>query len=240
MLTFSMVYHYSENFVLVFSHDEVVHGKASMFGKMPGKQEQKLASLRLTYGYMAAHPGKKLLFMGQDFGQEREWSEERELDWELLNDQLAARSDSGDIISIKSPHTLLHDYVASLWKFYKEHPAMYAWDDKPEGFEWVSMLDADHSVISFMRKSEKETLLVVCNFTPVTYEEFRLGVPLAGKYKEIWNSDSIGFGGTGNINPRLKQSQAVKHDGMDQSIEFVLAPSAIQIFEYTPLKNKKE
>ena len=117
---------------------------------------------------------------------------------------------------------------------------MYAWDDKPEGFEWVSMLDADHSVISFMRKSEKETLLVVCNFTPVTYEEFRLGVPLAGKYKEIWNSDSIGFGGTGNINPRLKQSQAVKHDGMDQSIEFVLAPSAIQIFEYTSLKNKKE
>lgn len=240
MLTFSMVYHYSENFVLVFSHDEVVHGKASMFGKMPGTTEQKLAGLRLTYGYMAAHPGKKLLFMGQDFGQEREWSEERELDWELLNDQKAARSDSGDIISIKSPHTLLHDYVASLWKFYKEHPALYAWDDKPEGFVWVSMLDADHSVISFMRKSAEETLLVVCNFTPVTYEEFRLGVPLAGKYKEIWNSDSIGFGGTGNINPRLKQSKAVKQDGMDQSIEFVLAPSAIQIFEYTPLKNKKE
>lgn len=240
MLTFSMVYHYSENFVLVFSHDEVVHGKASMFGKMPGTQEQKLAGLRLTYGYMAAHPGKKLLFMGQDFGQEREWSEERELDWELLHDQLAARSDSGDIISIKSPHTLLHDYVASLWKFYKEHPAMYAWDDRPEGFEWVSMLDADHSVISFLRKSAGETLLVVCNFTPVTYGEFRLGVPLAGKYKEIWNSDSIGFGGTGNINPRLKQSKAVKQDGMEQSIEFVLAPSAIQIFEYTPQKNKKE
>lgn len=238
MLTFSMVYHYSERFVLVFSHDEVVHGKASMFGKMPGTEEEKLAGLRLTYGYMAAHPGKKLLFMGQDFGQEREWSEERELDWELLNDRMAARSDSGDIVSIKSPHMLLRDYVASLWKFYKKHPAMYAWDEKTEGFEWVSMLDADHSVIAFVRKSAEETLLVVCNFTPVTYEEFRLGVPLAGKYKEIWNSDSIGFGGTGNINPRLKQSKAVKQDGMDHSIEFVLAPSAIQIFEYTPLKNK--
>lgn len=239
MLTFSMVYHYSENFVLVFSHDEVTHGKASMFGKMPGTPEQKLAGLRLTYGYMAAHPGKKLLFMGQDFGQEREWSEERELDWFLLKDQQAARSDSGDIVSIKSPHMLLQDYVASLWRFYKEHPAMYIDDDRPEGFEWLSMLDADHSVIAFLRKGAGETLLVVCNFTPVAYENFRLGVPFAGKYKEIFNSDSIGFGGKGNINQRLKQSKKIKYDGMDDSIEIVLAPSAVQVFECTPLKNSK-
>lgn len=238
MLTFSMVYNYSENFVLVFSHDEVVHMKGSLYEKMPGNQEQKLAGLRLTYGYMAAHPGKNLLFMGQDFGQEREWNENRELDWDLLEDRKAAHSGTGEIISIKSPHALLRDYVAALWKFYKEHPALYADDYKPEGFRWISTLDADHSVIAFMRVYGEETLLVVCNFTPVTYETFRLGVPFSGKYKEIFNSDSIAFGGTGNINPRLKQSKAVKHDGMEQSIEILLAPSAIQIFSCTPGKKK--
>ncbi|MCM1245298.1 MAG: 1,4-alpha-glucan branching protein GlgB [Roseburia sp.] len=238
MLTFSMVYNYSENFVLVFSHDEVVHGKGSMYGKMPGTAEQKMAELRLTYGYMAAHPGKKLLFMGQDFGQEREWSEARSLDWELLEGQTAAESTSGEIISIKSPHSLLKDYVASLWKFYKEHPALYADDYKPEGFRWISMLDADHSVIAFLRIHEEEILLVVCNFTPVAYEKFRLGVPFSGKYKEIFNSDSIGFGGKGNSNPRLKQSKAVKHDGMEQSIEFLLAPSAVQIFSCREIKSQ--
>lgn len=240
MLTFSMVYHYSENFALVFSHDEVVHGKRSMYGKMPGTAEQKFAGLRLTYGYMAVHPGKKLLFMGQDFGQEREWSEERELDWQMLDDWKAAKSGSGDIVSIKSPNSLLHDYVAELWKFYKDHPALYEKDDEPDGFRWLSMLDADHSVISFIRKGSQETLLVVCNFTPVVYEGFRIGVPFAGKYKEIFNSDSIGFGGKGNINPRLKQSKAVKHDGLDDSIEIVLAPSAVQIFTCTPTQKKKE
>lgn len=236
MLTFSMVYNYSENFMLVFSHDEVVHGKGSMYGKMPGTPEQKLAELRLSYGYMAVHPGKKLLFMGQEFGQEREWSEERQLDWELLQDQQAAASGSGEIIAIKSPHSMLKDYVAGLWRFYKEHPALYAEDYNPQGFQWISMLDADHSVIAFLRKHKEEILLVVCNFTPVVYEEFRLGVPFAGKFKEIFNSDSIAFGGKGNINPRLRQSRAVEYDGMDQSIEFVLAPSAVQIFQCTESK----
>ena len=239
MLTFSMVYNYSENFVLVFSHDEVVHGKGSMYGKMPGTPEQKLAELRLTYGYMAAHPGKKLLFMGQDFGQEQEWSEERELDWSLIDEQTAAISNSDEIVSIKSPHALLHDYVAKLWKFYRSHPALYAEDYRPEGFEWISMLDADHSVIAFIRRSGGETLLVVCNFTPVRYDEFRIGVPFSGKYKEIFNSDSIGFGGKGNINPRLKQSKAVEQDGRENSIEIVLAPSAVQIFDCTPIQKKK-
>lgn len=238
MLTFSMVYNYSENFVLVFSHDEVVHGKGSMYGKMPGTPEQKMAGLRLTYGYMAAHPGKNLLFMGQDFGQEREWSEERSLDWHLLEDMKASQSDSGDIVSIKSSHALLQHYVAELWKFYKAHPALYVDDYKPEGFRWISMLDADHSVIAFLRKHGEETLLITCNFTPVTYDKFCLGVPFAGKYKEIFNSDSIAFGGKGNINPRLKQSKAVKHDGMDHSIEFLLAPSAIQIFKCTEVKRQ--
>ena len=238
MLTFSMVYNYSENFMLVFSHDEVVHGKGSMYGKMPGAPEEKLAELRLTYGYMAAHPGKKLLFMGQEFGQEREWSEERSLDWQLLEDKQTAVSESGDVVSVKSPHLLLKDYVEELWKFYKKHPALYADDYKPEGFRWISMLDADHSVIAFMRSHGEENLLVVCNFTPVTYEKFQLGVPFAGKYKEIFNSDSIAFGGKGNSNPRLKQSKMVKYDGMEHSIEFLLAPSAIQIFQCTKTKSQ--
>ncbi len=236
MLTFSMVYHYSEDFVLVFSHDEVVHGKGSMYGKMPGTAEEKMAGLRLSYGYMAAHPGKNLLFMGQDFGQEREWSEERSLDWNLLDDMKAASSKTGEMISIKSPHSMLKDYVKSLWAFYKEHPAMYASDGIPEGFQWVSMLDADHSMIAFLRSHGEETLLVVCNFTPVAYEKFQLGVPFAGKYKEIFNSDSMIYGGQGNENTRLKQTKKQKKDGMEQSIEFTLAPSAIQIFNVTKAK----
>lgn len=240
MLTFSMVYNYSENFVLVFSHDEVVHEKGSLYEKMPGARDEKLAQLRLTYGYMAAHPGKKLLFMGQEFGQEREWSEARELDWNLLDDLQAAESSSGEIVSIKSPNALLKDYVSELWKFYRAHPALYADDYRPDGFQWISMLDADHSTIAFLRKHGEETLLVVCNFTPVAYEKFRLGVPFAGKYKEIFNSDSIAFGGKGMVNPRLKQSKAVKWDGMEHSIEIMLAPSAVQIFQCTPGKSQQK
>ncbi len=234
MITFSMVYQYSENFMLVFSHDEVVHMKGSMYRKMPGTPAQKLAGLRQSFGYMAAHPGKKLLFMGQDFGQISEWSEERGLDWNLLADGKAMASDTGEVIRVKSSHRMLQDFVADLWKFYKAHPAMYAWDEIPNGFEWVSMLDADHSVIAFMRKAEDEKLLVVCNFTPVCYPEFKLGVPYAGKYKEILNSDAIVYGGENHTNPRLKNSKKEKMDGMEQSITFTLAPTAIQIFSYQP------
>ena len=234
MITFSMVYQYSENFMLVFSHDEVVHMKGSMYQKMPGTPAQKLAGLRQSFGYMAAHPGKKLLFMGQDFGQISEWSEERGLDWNLLADGKAMASGTGEVIQVKSSHRMLQDFVADLWKFYKAHPAMYEWDEIPDGFEWVSMLDADHSVIAFMRKAENEKLLVVCNFTPVCYPEFKLGVPYAGKYKEILNSDAIVYGGENHTNPRLKNSKKEKMDGMEQSITFTLAPTAIQIFSYQP------
>ena len=234
MITFSMVYQYSENFMLVFSHDEVVHMKGSMYRKMPGTPAQKLAGLRQSFGYMAAHPGKKLLFMGQDFGQISEWSEARGLDWNLLADGKAMASDTGEVIRVKSSHRMLQDFVADLWKFYKAHPAMYAWDEIPDGFDWVSMLDADHSVIAFMREAEDEKLLVVCNFTPVCYFEFKLGVPYAGKYKEILNSDAIVYGGENHTNPRLKNSKREKMDGMEQSITFTLAPTAIQIFSYQP------
>lgn len=229
MLTFSMVYQYSEEFILVFSHDEVVHMKGSMFTKMPGTREQKFSSLRLTYGYMAAHPGKKLIFMGQEFGQEREWSEERELDWYLLKTQDGETSE----------HERLRQYVSLLNSFYLAHPALYADDSKPSGFEWISTLDADNSVIAFMRRCKEETLLVVCNFTPVAHEKFKVGVPFHGKYKEIFNSDAEEYGGSGMINPRMKQSKKVKWDGRANSLEFKLAPLSVQIFNCTkiPAKN---
>ncbi len=224
MLTFSMIYHYSEDFVLVLSHDEVVHLKGSMYEKMPGEKDDKLASLRLSYGYMAAHPGKKLLFMGQDFGQEREWSEERELDWNLVEE------DEG--------HKKLLDYVAELNHFYQEHPAMFKNDYQPSGFRWISELDADHSVITFLRKCNEETLMVVCNFTPVSYDKFRIGVPIAGKYKEIFNSDMEEYGGTGVTNPRAKTAKPVKFDGRNQSIEIKLPPLGMCVFQVTKPKKK--
>lgn len=223
MLTFSMVYQYSEEFVLVLSHDEVVHMKGSMYTKMPGTREDKFASLRLSYGYMAAHPGKKLLFMGQEFGQEREWSEERELDWHLLEPVDDEMSDNEH----------LRQYVSVLNSFYLAHPAMYENDSLVSGFEWLSTLDADNSVITFVRKCKEETLLVVCNFTPVAHEKFRIGVPFAGKYKEIFNSDSTEYGGTGFVNARVKASIKKRWDGKPNSIECRVAPLSIQIFNCT-------
>lgn len=220
MLTFSMVYQYSEEFILVLSHDEVVHMKGSMYTKMPGNRTDKFASLRLTYGYMAAHPGKKLLFMGQEFGQEREWSEERELDWYLLD----------PIEDEMSDNERLRQYVSVLNAFYLAHPAMYIDDSRLSGFEWISTLDADNSVIAFIRKCKDETLLVVCNFTPVAHDKFRIGVPFAGKYKEIFNSDAAEYGGTGFINPRVKTSERRRWDGRPNSIECRLAPLSVQIF----------
>lgn len=229
MLTFSMIYQYSEEFMLVLSHDEVVHLKGSMYTKMPGDRNAKFANLRLTYGYMAAHPGKKLLFMGQEFGQEREWSEDRELDWGLLDPVDEEMSDN----------ERLRQYVSVLNAFYLAHPAMYLDDSKESGFEWISTLDADNSVISFVRKCKAETLLVVCNFTPVEHEKFRIGVPFAGKYKEIFNSDAVQYGGTGFVNPRLKQSKRTRWDGRPNSIECRLAPLSIQIFSCTKTPQKK-
>lgn len=223
LLTFSMIYQYSEEFVLVLSHDEVVHRKGSMYAKMPGTPTDKMASLRLSYGYMAAHPGKKLLFMGQEFGQEREWSEARSLDWGLLD------SVDGDM----SEHEKLRRYVSVLHAFYLAHPAMYMEDAAPAGFEWISTLDADHSVIVFLRKCRGETLLFVCNFTPVAYERFRIGVPYAGKYKEIFNTNATEFGGSGFGNPRLKQSKKEAWDGRADSVEIRLAPLAMHVFQCT-------
>ena len=222
-LTFGMMYAYSENFVLVLSHDEVVHGKCSMLNKMPGYREDKFANLRAAYGFMTGHPGKKLLFMGQEFGQEREWSEARSLDWFELDDEL---------------HLKLQKYSAKLNALYNECPALTLYDADPKGFRWMSCMDADHSIVSFIRSTDKpeETLLFVLNFTPVVYDKFVQAVPFAGEYKEILNSDSKTYGGFGGINPKAKKSKAEQKDGQENSITIKLPGLSCLVFACTPEK----
>ena len=215
-LTFSMIYAYSEKFMLVFSHDEVVHGKASMIGKMPGEKKEKFANLRAAYGFMMTHPGKKLSFMGQDIAEFDEWNEERSVEWDLL---------------AYEEHKQFHDYIRALLGLYKEHPALYELDHYAEGFEWINNISANENIVVFLRMAEKnETLLVVCNFSNVSYEQYKIGVPAAGKYKEIFNSDAEQFGGTGFTNPRIKQSKKDECDAREDSIRIKVAPLSISVF----------
>jgi len=192
LLTFSMQYAYSENFIQVLSHDEVVHGKGSMINKMPGEIADKFASLRTAYGFMYGHPGKKLLFMGQEFAQYREWSEKRSLDWELLNEEY---------------NQGMQRYVKALNHLYDKYDALYINDYDPIGFEWMSCDNAQISTVSFVRRgmSKNDQLLFICNFTPVLYEGYRTGVPCAGTYTIILSSDDKHFGGTG-----VKNKKSVK------------------------------
>ena len=225
-LTFSMLYAYSEKFVLVFSHDEVVHGKGSMAGKMPGDtQEKKFANLRTAYGFMMGHSGKKLLFMGQDFGQMDEWNEKESLEWGLLKYDV---------------HSQMKDYVKALNHLYRTQPALYKMDYEPEGFEWINCTYNDENIVIFERKTDKseETLLFVCNFVPVEHEKFRLGVPFAGKYKEILNSDAKQFGGSGMVNPRVKMSKKEEWDARENSIVINLAPMSVAVFSCTPYEEE--
>jgi 1,4-alpha-glucan branching enzyme len=219
-LTFSMIYAYSERFLLSLSHDEVVHGKGTLFSKMPGTPEQKLANLRLAYGYMTAHPGKKLLFMGQEFGQEPEWSEKAGLDWKELKEE---------------GHACLREYTKALLKLYRSHPALYSLDSSPDGFEWINCLEWEKNLLLFLRKTEKEedTLLVVCNFSNVEYDDFLIGVPFPGKYKEIFNSDAREFGGSGVTNPRVKISRKKEWDERENSIKVKIPPLGISVYQYT-------
>ena len=224
-LTFSMVYAYSEKFLLSLSHDEVVHLKGSLLMKMPGDKEQKFANLRAAYGFMAVHPGKKLLFMGQEFAQEREWSEERSLDWELLE---------------QPEHQQFKNYVKALWNLYKEQPALYEMDYDTEGFEWINHMESEKNMLTFIRKTKKkeELLVIVCNFSPLSYEKYQMGVPYPGKYKEIFNSDAAEFGGTGVRNARAKSSKRAEHDERKNSIVIDVAPLSVQIFSY--IKEEKK
>ena len=226
-LTFSMIYAYSEKFILVLSHDEVVHGKGSMINKMPGEYESKFPNLRVAYGFMMAHPGKKLLFMGQEFAQFSEWNEDKSLEWDMLSYE---------------SHATMQTYVKALNNFYKHNPAMYQLDFDADGFEWINNMDSDRSIVSFLRKTAKkeETLLVICNFTPVVYKDYQIGVPFSGKYKEIFNSDSTQYGGASNINSRLKQSKDTEVDEREQSISITVPPMGISIFTCIPSINEKE
>lgn len=187
-MTFAMSYNNAENYILPLSHDEVVHLKCSMVNKMPGYEVDKYANLRVGYAYMFGHSGKKILFMGQDFGQEREWSEERELDWYLLERPL---------------NRGMHDFVGELLKLYRKYPCLYEIDNSWDGFEWLNADDAEQSTFSFFRKAEngKNNLLFVLNMTPITRENYKVGVPKKKKYKLLLNSDEERFGGAGNVIP---------------------------------------
>ncbi len=218
-MTFAMSYNDSENYILPLSHDEVVHLKCSMVNKMPGYQVDKYANLRCGYTYMFGHAGKKLLFMGQDFGQEREWSEERELDWFLLGEDL---------------NKGLHEYVKELLKLYRKYPCLYEFDNCWDGFEWLNCDDKDRSTYSFYRKSSsgKNNLLFIINMTPIAWEGYKLGVPKKKKYKLLLNSTEERFGGAGGIIP--KEITAVKDecDYKDYSITLDLPPYAAAVFVF--------
>lgn len=225
-LTFSMIYAYSEKFMLVFSHDEAVHGKSSMLGKMPGEREQKFANLRLTYAYMFTHPGRKLLFMGQDIGEFSEWNEMRQTEWELL----------------KYPdHKGMAALVKKLNELYTTKPALYEWDDKPEGFAWINSINSAENLLTFMRRTrKKESLLVVAaNFSGVE-KQVKIGVPYEGSYKEILNTDAEEFGGSGMVNKRAKRAVKKEWDDRPYSVSITLAPLSVSILEFRPANKSGE
>ena len=216
-MTFAMTYNSSENYILPLSHDEVVHLKCSMVNKMPGYPVDKYANLRAGYSYMFGHAGKKLLFMGQDFGQEREWSEARELDWYLLGEE----QNKG-----------MHEYVKELLNLYHKYPAMYSIDNNWDGFEWLNADDNDHSVYSFYRKDKtgKNNIMFVINMTPMMWENYMVGVPKKKKYKLLLNSDDKRFGGNGHEIP--SEISAVKGfcNFKDYNISFDLPPYTAAVF----------
>ncbi len=214
-VTFSFFYAFSENFVLPISHDEVVHGKCSLINKMPGDYDQKFANLRTFYGYMLAHPGKKLLFMGQEFGQFIEWDEKKPLDWMLLG---------------YDKHHQLQSYVKALNRFYLENPAMWEVDYSWEGFQWIVPDDNQQSVIAFLRRDKKgKMIMVVCNFNPVLREGYQMGVPTSGSYKELLNSDDAQYGGGGVTNGTVRSKKGAMH-GFDQHVSLTLPPLSTLYF----------
>ena len=215
-LTFGMAYHYAENFVLVLSHDEVVHTKSSMIGKMPGDVWQSFANLRLSYGFMMGHPGKKLLFMGGEFAQYSEWSEARSLDWHLLQ---------------YADHQEMQAYVKELNHLYTEEPAFWAEDFDPNGFQWIECDDAESSIVSFVRRSREKELVFLCNFTPVVHRGFSLGVPQEGVYHERLNSDAARFGGSDVINAVPLQSKAEPAGRCPFRVELDVPPLGMVILE---------
>ncbi|MBU2803298.1 1,4-alpha-glucan branching enzyme, partial [Acidithiobacillus caldus] len=210
-LTFSQIYAYTENFVLPLSHDEVVHGKASLLDKMPGDTWQRFANLRLLLSYQFAHPGKKLNFMGNDLGQGREWDSSRSLDWQLLEVDW---------------HAGVHRLFADLNRLHRERTALHDQDFAPEGFRWIDCHDAEQSVLSFLRWDRGGGFVVaVFNFTPVVRRDYRIGVPAGGRYAEIFNSDAEVYGGS-NVGNWPQEATATAWMGMEHSLLLTLPPLA--------------
>lgn len=218
-MTFAMSYNQYEKYILVLSHDEVVHLKCSMINKMPGFEIDKFKNLKAGYAFMMCHPGKKLLFMGQDFAQYQEWSEERELDWYLLDNP-----------NNKS----VNDFMKDLLHMYKENPALYELDCSWEGFEWINANDSYRGIFSFVRKSKdgKNNILCVVNFTPIAYDDYRVGVPKNGTYKLLINSESSKYGGESTSRKANFKAEAQECDGREYSLGYPLAPYGVAIFKY--------
>jgi 1,4-alpha-glucan branching enzyme len=212
-LTFRMLYSFQENFVLPLSHDEVVHGKGSLIGKMPGDEKARFANLRLLFGYMYAQPGKKLMFMGDEFGQVREWAHDTSLEWHVLQYPV---------------HSGLQEWVSQLNRLYRAEPGLHVLDNNPAGFEWVDCNDNLTSTISLLRKSEsaQDTVLIACNFTPITRVGYRIGVPHGGYWRELLNSDALEYGGTGVGNLGGVHAEAEPAHGRPYSLRLTLPPLA--------------
>jgi 1,4-alpha-glucan branching enzyme len=219
-LTFSMTYAFTENFMLPFSHDEVVYGKKSIANKMPGDEWQKFANLRLLYGYMFTHPGTKLLFMGSEFGQSDEWNFEKSLDWHLLQYDY---------------HSGIKKLITDLNQLYKSRPALFEKQFTGEGFEWINYSDHQNAVLSYIRKGNNsdENLIVVCNLTQVIRENYRIGISQKGKLEEIFNSDAKAYGGSGVGNSKAIKIESSPYDGRDYSVELTLPPLSVTVYSFT-------
>ncbi|MCS7459730.1 1,4-alpha-glucan branching protein GlgB [Paenibacillus doosanensis] len=226
LLTFSFMYTYSENYVLPLSHDEVVHGKKSLLNKMPGDYWQKFANLRVLYGYMMGHPGKKLLFMGGEFGQFDEWKDLEDLDWEMLG---------------YDSHRGMHQYVHDLNHLYLQEKALWELDHSPEGFSWIDPHDHNQSIVTFTRQSSdpNDFLIIVCNFTPVTHARYRIGVPFAGEYTERFNSDTPVYGGSGQLNTGRLKTENVSWHFQPCSLHITIPPLATVVLKPVKIGRKE-
>ncbi len=222
-LCFSMIYAYSEKFMLSLSHDEVVHGKSTLIGKMPGTIDEKFSNLRAAYGFFMTHPGKKLLFMGQDIAEFDEWNEGRAVQWNLLE---------------YDEHQGIHSYVRDLNTLYRTQPALHEYDHSIEGFEWINNISANENIVVYARKTKKEEemLIVICNFENIPRNNYKIGVPAPGKYKEIFCSDAEKYGGFGFSNTRVKLSKKDECDDRENSIKIKVPPLGLSIFQFIPLE----
>ena len=223
-ISFSLTYAFTENFMLPLSHDEVVYGKRSILGRMPGDEWQRFANLRLLYAYMFMHPGTNLLFQGCEFGQSEEWNFNESLDWHLLQYE---------------PHKGIQETIKALNKFYRNEPALYEKQFLPEGFEWIDYNDAENSMLSFIRKGKdlKDNLIVVCNFTPTPFEEYKIGLPQLGKIKEVFNSDHKSFYGTDNYKNKITSAEKTPWQSQPYSATIKIPPLSTLVFKYTSSKN---